>query len=37
MTIDAELTLTDTEGENIRLVELWRERPLVLVFLRHFG
>ena len=25
------------KGETIRLGELWRERPAVLVFVRHFG
>lgn len=25
------------DGETVRLGELWRERPVVLVFVRHFG
>jgi hypothetical protein len=27
----------DLDGERHRLGSLWRERPVVLVFLRHFG
>lgn len=30
-------TLTDNEGRPVRLSDLWREKPLILVFLRHFG
>lgn len=33
----APLTLADPEGSNVRLGDLWRERPAVLVFIRHFG
>jgi hypothetical protein len=29
--------LQDANGLARRLGELWRERPVVLVFLRHFG
>ncbi len=32
-----DLRLRDSTGEEIALSSLWRERPLVLVFLRHFG
>lgn len=31
------LELTDSEGQVFQLEDCWRERPLVLVFLRHFG
>ena len=31
------LTALDTEGRAIRLGDLWRDRPIVLVFVRHFG
>jgi hypothetical protein len=31
------LTVLDEERRSVRLEELWRERPAVLVFLRHFG
>jgi len=31
------VSLADTEGQSHRLGELWAERPVVLVFLRHFG
>jgi hypothetical protein len=27
----------DLEGHEVRLRELWRDRPAVLVFLRHYG
>jgi hypothetical protein len=33
----AELTLRDAEGRDVRLGDLWRERPAVLVWLRHYG
>ncbi len=31
------LELLDHAGQPVRLGDLWSERPLVLVFLRHFG
>jgi hypothetical protein len=31
------LTLTDADGVSRRLGDLWADRPVVLVFLRHFG
>lgn len=34
---DETLTVLDTEGGVQPLSALWRERPVVLVFLRHFG
>ena len=33
----ANLTVLDEQGAKIALGTLWRERPAVLVFLRHFG
>jgi hypothetical protein len=33
----AKLTVHDERGEPVVLGTLWRERPAVLVFLRHFG
>ena len=30
-------TLRDAHGDEVTLSSLWRQRPLVLVFLRHFG
>lgn len=27
----------DTEGRDVRLGDLWRDRPVVLAFVRHFG
>lgn len=33
----AEIALEDADGRTRRLGELWRDRPVVLVFIRHFG
>jgi hypothetical protein len=33
----APLAVQDPEGRSVRLGELWRDRHLVLVFVRHFG
>jgi hypothetical protein len=33
----AELTVRDSDGAEVRLGDLWRERPAVLVWLRHYG
>jgi hypothetical protein len=33
----SETSLMDDTGESQRLGDLWRDRPIVLVFLRHFG
>jgi len=33
----ASVELADDDGARHRLGDLWRERPVVLVFLRHFG
>jgi hypothetical protein len=32
-----EVTVEDLDGNEVRLRELWRDRPAVLVFLRHYG
>ena len=32
-----EAVLVGTSGRKVRLSTLWRTRPLVTVFLRHFG
>lgn len=37
MTALADLTLQDPQGAPVRLSDLWADRSLVLVFLRHFG
>jgi hypothetical protein len=39
MDLDAlsEVRLPDATGEVHRLGDFWAERPVVLVFLRHFG
>lgn len=31
------LKLSDEDGGQVRLAELWAERPAALVFLRHYG
>jgi hypothetical protein len=33
----APIVLTDPDGGSILLGDLWRERPVVLAFLRHYG
>lgn len=33
----AEIVLPDHEGNDVRLGDLWRERPAALVWLRHYG
>jgi hypothetical protein len=33
----ADITLTDAEGRHVRLGDLWQDRPVVLVWLRHYG
>ncbi len=33
----ADLTLDAADGNPVRLGDLWAARPVVLVFLRHFG
>jgi len=32
-----EVTLSDADGVRHRLGDLWADRPVILVFLRHFG
>lgn len=33
----ADVVLTDPDGVEHRLGDLWSDRPQVLLFLRHFG
>jgi hypothetical protein len=33
----AEVSVKDVEGRDVRLGDLWRDKPAVLVFLRHYG
>jgi hypothetical protein len=33
----AEIVLLDHEGAEVKLGDLWRERPAALVWLRHYG
>jgi len=33
----AGISLADNTGARHRLGDLWRDQPVVLVFLRHFG
>jgi hypothetical protein len=32
-----DMHLLDSEGTEVRLGDLWEERPVALVFLRHYG
>jgi len=31
------LQLADADGQTVRLGELWKERPAVIIWLRHYG
>jgi hypothetical protein len=33
----AEIALPDQDGDDVRLGDLWQDRPVVLVWLRHYG
>jgi hypothetical protein len=33
----ADIVLPDQDGNDIRLGDLWREGPVALVWLRHYG
>jgi hypothetical protein len=33
----ADLVLQDQDGSRVRLGDLWRQRPVVLAWLRHYG
>ncbi len=33
----ADITLPDQDGRGVRVGDLWRERPVALVWLRHYG
>ncbi len=33
----AKLTVQDEQGQLVEVGTFWRERPVALVFLRHFG
>lgn len=33
----ADVQLLDVEGKSHRLGDLWKERPALLLFVRHFG
>ena len=33
----AKLTVSDEQGQPVELGSLWRDKPVALVFLRHFG
>jgi hypothetical protein len=32
-----DLVLPDHDGEPVRLADLWRDQPVALVWLRHYG
>ena len=33
----AQIVLLDHDGHEVRLGELWQDRPVALVWLRHYG
>jgi hypothetical protein len=33
----ADVVLPDADGNDVRLGDLWREKPVALVWLRHYG
>jgi hypothetical protein len=33
----SDVVLRDIEGEQVRLGDLWADRPVVMVWLRHYG
>jgi hypothetical protein len=33
----AEIVLLDQDGNDVRLGDLWEQRPAALVWLRHYG
>ncbi len=33
----APIAVTDPDGREVVLGSLWKDRPVVLVFIRHFG
>ena len=33
----ADIVLPDHEGNDVRLGDLWAERPAALIWLRHYG
>ena len=33
----AEIVLLDHDGNEVRLGDLWEDRPVALVWLRHYG
>jgi hypothetical protein len=33
----SDVVLRDIEGEPVRLGDLWADRPVVMVWLRHYG
>jgi hypothetical protein len=32
-----DVVLKDDEGRDVRLGDLWRDKPVALIFLRHYG
>lgn len=37
MTPLADISVQDATGQPVPLVSLWRDKPAVLAFVRHFG
>jgi hypothetical protein len=32
-----DVVVMDTQGRDVRLGDVWRDRPAVVVFVRHYG
>jgi hypothetical protein len=32
-----DLVLQDEDGEDVAVADLWADRPVALIFLRHYG
>jgi hypothetical protein len=32
-----DVVVKDTEGRDVRLRDVWRDQPAVVVFVRHYG
>lgn len=37
MTTETDVTVLNLAGEPVPIATLWRDRPVVLAFVRHFG
>lgn len=37
MSVIEDVLLPDSDGNEVRIGDLWRDRPVVMVWLRHYG